>query len=62
MKSGTRREDLLLDPEELEAVEIMRKAYNGMRADEAVENILNMFARTKNNREYIAMVKKNRIV
>ena len=62
VKSGTRREDLLLDPEELEAVEIMRKAYNGMRADEAVENILNMFARTKYNREYIAMVKKNRIV
>ncbi len=58
VKSGTRREDLLLDPDELEAVEIMRKAYNGMRADEAVENILNMFARTKNNKEYIAMVKK----
>ena len=62
VKSGTRREDLLLDPDELEAVEIMRKAYNGMRADEAVENILNMFARTKNNKEYIAMVKKNRII
>jgi hypothetical protein len=27
-----------------------------------VENILNMFARTKNNKEYIAMVKKNRII
>ena len=62
VKSGTRREDLLLDPDELEAVESMRKAYNGMRADEAVENILNMFARTKNNKEYIAMVKKNRII
>ena len=62
VKSGTRREDLLLDPDELEAVEIMRKAYNGMRADEAVENILNMFTRTKNNKEYIAMVKKNRII
>ena len=62
VKSGIRREDLLLDPDELEAVEIMRKAYNGMRADEAVENILNMFARTKNNKEYIAMVKKNRII
>ena len=62
VKSGTRREDLLLDPDELEAVEIMRKAYNGMRADEAVENILNMFARTKNNKECIAMVKKNRII
>jgi transcription termination factor Rho len=62
VKSGTRREDLLLDADEQEAVDIMRKAINGMRTDEAVENILNMFARTKNNREYIAMVKKNRII
>ena len=62
VKSGTRREDLLLDKDEMEAVEIMRKAYNGMRADEAVENILNMFARTRNNAEYINMVKKNRIL
>jgi len=62
VKSGTRRDDLLLDAEEQEAMDIMRKAYNGMRADEAVENILNMFARTKNNKEYIATVKKNRIL
>ncbi len=62
VKSGTRRDDLLLDSEEQEAMDIMRKAYNGMRADEAVENILNMFARTKNNKEYIATVKKNRIL
>ena len=62
LKSGTRRDDLLLEPEEQEAVEIMRKAINGMRTDEAVENILNMFARTRNNQEYIHMVKKNRIV
>ena len=62
IKSGTRRDDLLLDAEEQEAMDIMRKAFNGMRADEAVENILNMFARTKNNKEYIATVKKNRIL
>ncbi|MBR3770474.1 MAG: transcription termination factor Rho [Lachnospiraceae bacterium] len=62
VKSGTRRDDLLLDAEEQEAMDIMRKAFNGMRADEAVENILNMFARTKNNKEYIAAVKKNRIL
>ena len=43
-------------------IDIMRKAINGMRKDDAVENILNMFARTKNNREYINMVKKNRII
>ena len=61
-RSGTRREDLLLDREEQEAVDIMRKALNGMRQDEAVENILNLFARTKNNREFIQMVKKTRLV
>ena len=62
VKSGTRREDLLLDKEELEAVGIMRKAINGMRTDEAVENILNVFARTRDNQEFIHMVKKNRIL
>ena len=62
VKSGTRREDLLLDKDEQEAVDIMRKAINGMRSDEAVENILNMFAHTKNNQEFINNVKKNRIL
>ena len=61
VKSGTRREDLLLDREEQEAVYIMRKAINGMKTDEAVETILNMFVRTKNNREFIQMVKKTRL-
>ena len=62
VKSGTRREDLLFDAEEKEAVDIMRKAINGMKTDEAVENILNMFARTKNNKEYIQLVKKRRVL
>ncbi|MGN0291239.1 MAG: transcription termination factor Rho [Lachnospiraceae bacterium] len=62
VKSGTRREDLLLTEEELEAVTIMRKAINGMRTEEAVENILNMFARTRDNQEFIRMIKKNRII
>ena len=62
VKSGTRREDLLLDEDEQAAVDNMRKAFNGMRSDEAVENILNMFAHTKSNREFVNMVKKNRIL
>lgn len=61
-KSGTRREDLLLSQEEQEAVDIMRKALNGMKSDEATENILNMFARTRDNREFVQMIKKQRIV
>ena len=60
-KSGTRREDLLLTQEELEAVEIMRKGINGMKADDAVENILNMFDRTRNNTEYVQMIKKTKL-
>ena len=61
-KSGTRREDLLLSSEEQEAVYTMRKALNGMKPDEAVDNILNMFARTKNNEEFVQMVKKSKFL
>lgn len=61
VKSGTRREDLLLDNEEQEAVDVMRKAFNGTKQGDAVESVLNMFARTRNNREYIQMVKKTRL-
>ncbi len=61
-KSGTRREDLLLSKEELEAVDIMRKALNGMKSDEALENILNMFAHTKDNKEFVQTVKKQRFL
>ena len=61
-KSGTRREDLLLDLEEQEAVYIMRRALNGMKADESVENILNMFVRTRNNKEFVQVVKKQKII
>lgn len=61
-KSGTRREDLLLTPDEQEAVYNMRKALNGMKSEEAVENILNMFARTGNNGELIQILKKQKIV
>ena len=61
-KSGTRREDLLLSSEEQEAVYIMRKALNGMKPDEAVDNILNMFSRTKNNEEFVQVVKKTKFL
>lgn len=61
-KSGTRREDLLLNREEQEAVEIMRRAINGMRADDAVESILNLFVRTNNNHEFCQMIKKTKLI
>ncbi len=61
-KSGTRREDLLLTQEEQEAVYIMRKALNGMKPEDAVDNILNMFSRTKNNSEFVQLVKKTKFL
>ena len=61
-KSGTRREDLLLTKEEQEAVYIMRKALNGMKSEDAVEQILNMFARTRNNEEFVQTVKKQKFI
>lgn len=60
--SGTRREDLLLTVQEQEAVDTMRRALNGLRAEEAVDNILNMFSRTKNNVELQQLVKKTKLI
>ncbi|MFQ9986226.1 MAG: transcription termination factor Rho, partial [Lachnospiraceae bacterium] len=61
VKSGTRREDLLLNQEEQEAVLHMRRAFNGMRADEAVERILDLFTETRNNEEFVHMIRKTRL-
>ena len=62
VKSGTRREDLLLNVEEQEAVYIMRRALNGMKAEEAAENILNLFARTRTNQELVSQVRKQKFI
>lgn len=61
LKSGTRRDDLLLNPLESEAVDIIHKATNTLKPEESVERILDLFARTKNNREFVDMVKKVRL-
>lgn len=56
VKSGTRREDLLLDPEEKNASFVMRKEINGMKADEAVERILDLFYKTRSNADFVRQV------
>lgn len=61
-KSGTRREDLLLSSEELEAINIIRKAMNGLKAEEAVDRVIDMFSRTRNNTEFVGMVKKMKFI
>ena len=58
-KSSTRREDLLLSRDELEAVFVMRKALGGNSNTEGnLEQIINLFRRTKNNKEFVETIKK----
>ncbi|MBP1753616.1 MAG: rho [Firmicutes bacterium] len=61
-RSSTRREDLLLTQPELEATYLMRKALGGMKSEEALERIIDMFLRTKTNIEFIETIKKTKIV
>ena len=61
-KSSTRREDLLLNTDELEAINIIRKALNGMKAEEAAERVVDMFTKTRNNQEFVNMVKKMKFI
>ena len=58
LKSGTRRDDLLLTREESEAVDLIRKATNTLKPEDAVEKILDLFTRTRTNREFVEMSKK----
>lgn len=60
LKSGTRRDDLLLTKEEAEAVDSIRKATNSLKSEDAVEKILDLFSRTRNNREFVENAKKIR--
>ncbi len=59
-KSGTRRDDLLLSKEEMTATDIIHRAVNGARSEEAVERLIDTFAHTKSNRDFISYVKKTR--
>ena len=61
-KSGTRREDLLLNKYELEAMNIIHKGLNGMKKDEATENILHLMTHTKNNDEFVGLILRRRML
>lgn len=58
-KSGTRRDDLLLTPLEQEAVYAMHKEFSGNRSEESVEEVLRLFLRTKNNQEFLSLIKRS---
>ena len=60
LKSGTRRDDLLLSREEREVLDMIHRATNGNRPEESVERILDMFSRTRSNAELIRQARYNR--
>ncbi|MCI5672773.1 MAG: transcription termination factor Rho [[Clostridium] symbiosum] len=60
LKSGTRKDDLLLTQEESEAVDIIHKATNTQKPEESVERILDLFAKTRNNQEFVDITRKRR--
>ncbi len=62
MKSSTRRDDLLLNQEESEANLLIHKALSGLRSEEALERIIDMYVKTKNNDEFIQMIRKVKII
>ena len=57
-KSGTRRDDLLLDPDEKNALDLIHSNFRGNKTDEIVEELIKLFSQTRNNKEFIDMVNK----
>ena len=57
-KSGTRREELLIKPDLLQKVWVLRKFIHGMEEVESMEFILDKMRSTKNNAEFFDMMKK----
>ena len=60
LKSGTRRDDLLLTRDEKEVLDMIRRMTNGAHPEDSVERILNRFATTRSNAELIRNAKLSR--
>ena len=59
LKSGTRREELLLTKDEREVVTALHKELSGNRSEEFMEQMLDLFKRTQNNKEFVALTKRS---
>lgn len=58
-KSGTRRDDLLLTKDEQAVVTALHKELSGSRSDEFLEQMLDLFKRTKDNKQFVQLTKKS---
>ena len=61
LRSGTRRDDLLLSRDEQEVAEMIHKATSNSRPEESVERILDLFAHTRSNADFIRLAKLKRM-
>jgi transcription termination factor Rho len=52
-RSGTRREEILMDPEEYRRVVVLRRVLNDMNAPDAMELLVSRLAKTKTNAEFL---------
>ena len=55
-KSGTRKEEKLLEPKELETVFALRKAMSSMSTEEVTEQLIDEMLKTKSNKEFIEKI------
>ncbi len=60
-KSGTRREDLLMTQDEMEAIWYMRRALSNQGTQEVTETIIDYLSHTKTNADFIQIIKKTRL-
>jgi transcription termination factor Rho len=60
-KSGTRREDLLMNQEELEAIWAMRRALANRDTQDVTESIIDTLVHTKTNKDFIQIIKKTMV-
>ena len=57
-KSGTRKDDLLLSKEEQEVLDAIHAQLRGLKSDEVTEDIVKIFSKTRNNREFLEYCRK----
>ncbi|MEM9660133.1 MAG: transcription termination factor Rho, partial [Planctomycetota bacterium] len=57
-RSGTRREEMLLDPEEHRRVNILRRVLNEMNSPDAMELLTTRLRKTKSNAEFLMSIKE----
>ena len=60
MKSGTRREDLLLNKKELEATNIIHRDLVSYMRDDRVDSLISLFIKTRNNDDLVEQVIANK--